>query len=61
MLESCALALDFPLPQHERITAAQQETLLVIATREEPTRHEVGLPEQTEDATQPVFPSAFRA
>ncbi len=49
-----------PLPQHERITDAQQEKLLVIATLEEPTRHEVVLPEQTEDGTQPGFPSALR-
>ncbi|MGH3887118.1 MAG: hypothetical protein ACRDSZ_11245, partial [Pseudonocardiaceae bacterium] len=48
MLESRVLAVDFHLPKHERITDAQQEKLLVIATLEELTRHEFVLREETE-------------
>ncbi len=60
MLESRVLAVDFHLPQRERITDAQQEKLLVIATLEELTRHEIVLREETEEGAQLVFPSAFR-
>lgn len=60
MLESRVLALDFSLPQHERLADAQQEKLLVIATLEELTRHEIVLREETEEGVQLVFPSAFR-
>lgn len=60
MLESRVLALDFSLPQQERLSDAQQEKLLVIATLEELTRHEIVLREETEEGVQLVFPSAFR-
>ena len=38
----------------------QQEKLLIIATLEELTRHEIVLREETEDGVQLVFPAAFR-
>jgi GTPase SAR1 family protein len=60
MLESRVLAVDFQLPQQDRITDAQQEKLLVIATLEELTRHEIVLREETEEGAQLVFPAAFR-
>jgi GTPase SAR1 family protein len=60
MLESRVLAVHFNLPLQERITDARQEKLLVIATLEELTRHEIVLREETEEGVQLVFPSAFR-
>jgi serine/threonine protein kinase len=60
MLESRVLEVDFRLPAQERITDRQQEKLLIIATLEELTRHEIVLREETEDGVQLVFPAAFR-
>jgi len=60
MLESRVLAVDFRLPELERIADRQQEKLLIIATLEELTRHEIVLREETEDGVQLVFPAAFR-
>ena len=60
MLESRVLAVDFRLPQQERIADKQQEKLLIIATLEELIRHEIVLREETEEGVQLVFPSAFR-
>lgn len=58
--ESRVLAVDLQVPQHERITDNQQEKLLIIATLEELTRHEIVLREETEEGVQLVFPSAFQ-
>jgi hypothetical protein len=60
MLESRVLEVGFRLPAQERITNRQQEKLLIIATLEELTRHEIVLREETEDGVQLVFPAAFR-
>ena len=60
MLESRVLEVDFRLPEQERIADRQQEKLLIIATLEELTRHEIVLREVTEDGLQLVFPAAFR-
>jgi GTPase SAR1 family protein len=60
MLEERVLDVDFRLPEQERITDRQQEKLLIIATLEELTRHEIVLREATEDGVQLVFPAAFR-
>jgi GTPase SAR1 family protein len=60
MLESRVLDVDFRIPAQERIADGQQEKLLVIATLEELTRHEIVLREETEDGVQLVFPAAFR-
>ena len=60
ILESRVLEVDFRLPEHERIADRQQEKLLIIATLEELTRHEIVLREETEDGVQLVFPAAFR-
>jgi GTPase SAR1 family protein len=60
MLESRVLDVDFRLPEQERIADRQQEKLLIIATLEELTRHEIVLREDTEDGVQLVFPAAFR-
>jgi GTPase SAR1 family protein len=60
MLESRVLDVGFRLPEHERIADRQQEKLLIIATLEELTRHEIVLREDTEDGVQLVFPAAFR-
>jgi GTPase SAR1 family protein len=60
MMESQVLAVDFRLPEHERITDGQQERLLIIATLEELIRHEIVLREETEEGVQLVFPAAFR-
>jgi len=60
MLESRVLEVDFRLPAQERITNRQQEKLLIIATLEELTRHEIVLREEAEDGVQLVFPAAFR-
>jgi hypothetical protein len=60
MLESRVLEVDFRMPAQERITDRQQEKLLIIATLEELTRHEIVLREETEDGVQLVFPAAFR-
>lgn len=60
MLESRVLDVDFQFPQQERIADRQQEKLLIIATLEELTRHEIVLREVTEDGVQLVFPAAFR-
>ena len=60
MLESRVLDVDFRLPEHERIADRQQEKLLIIATLEELTRHEIVLREDTEEGVQLVFPAAFR-
>ena len=60
MLESRVLEVDFRLPEQERIADRQQEKLLIIATLEELTRHEIVLREGTEDGVQLVFPAAFR-
>ena len=60
MLESRVLNVDFRLPEQERIADRQQEKLLIIATLEELTRHEIVLREDTEDGVQLVFPAAFR-
>jgi len=48
MLESRVLDVDFRLPEQERIADRQQEKLLIIATLEELTRHEIVLREDTE-------------
>ena len=60
MLESRVLDVEFRLPEQERIGDRQQEKLLIIATLEELTRHEIVLREVTEDGLQLVFPAAFR-
>jgi GTPase SAR1 family protein len=60
MLESRVLGVDFRLPEDERIPDRQQEKLLIIATLEELTRHEIVLREETEEGVQLVFPAAFR-
>ena len=60
MLESRVLDVDFRLPEDERIPDRQQEKLLIIATLEELTRHEIVLREDTEEGVQLVFPAAFR-
>jgi GTPase SAR1 family protein len=60
MLESRVLDVGFRFPAKERIADGQQERLLVIATLEELTRHEIVLREDTEDGVQLVFPAAFR-
>jgi GTPase SAR1 family protein len=60
MLEARVLDVDFLIPAQERIADGQQEKLLVIATLEELTRHEIVLREETEDGVQLVFPAAFR-
>jgi GTPase SAR1 family protein len=60
MLESRVLDVDFRLPEDERIPDRQQEKLLIIATLEELTRHEIVLREETEEGVQLVFPAAFR-
>jgi len=60
MLESRVLEVDFRMPAHERITDRSQEKLLIIATLEELTRHEIVLREETEDGVQLIFPAAFR-
>ena len=60
MLESRVLDVDFRLPEQERIADQHQEKLLIIATLEELTRHEIVLREATEDGVQLVFPAAFR-
>jgi hypothetical protein len=60
MLESRVLDTDFRLPEKERIADRQQEKLLIIATLEELTRHEIVLREVTEDGVQLAFPAAFR-
>jgi hypothetical protein len=60
MLQSRVLDVDFRLPAQERIADPQQEKLLIIATLEELTSHEIVLREETEDGVQLVFPAAFR-
>jgi hypothetical protein len=60
MLESSVLAVDFRLPAQERVADKQQEKLLIIATLEELSRHEIVMREETEEGVQLVFPSAFR-
>ena len=60
MLESRVLDVDFRLPEQERIADRQQEKLLIIATLEELTKHEIVLREETEEGVQLVFPAAFR-
>ena len=60
MLEARVLDTEFRLPEKERIADRQQEKLLIIATLEELTRHEIVLREVTEDGVQLVFPAAFR-
>jgi hypothetical protein len=60
MLESRVLEVDFRMPAQERIIDKLQEKLLIIATLEELTRHEIVLREETEDGVQLVFPAAFR-
>ncbi len=60
MLESRVLDVDFRLPEQERIADRQQERLLIIATLEELTGHEIVLREETEEGVQLVFPAAFR-
>ena len=52
--------MDFRLPEQERIASRQQEKLLIIATLEELTRHEIVLREESEEGVQLVFPAAFR-
>jgi GTPase SAR1 family protein len=60
MLEARVLDTEFRMPEKERIADRQQEKLLIIATLEELTRHEIVLREVTEDGVQLVFPAAFR-
>ena len=60
MLESRVLDVRFPIPAQERIKDSRQERLLIIATIEELTRHEIVLREETEQGVQLVFPAAFR-
>jgi GTPase SAR1 family protein len=60
ILESDVLTVNFKFPQKERIDDSRQEKLLVIATLEELTRHEIVLREETEDGVQLIFPAEFR-
>jgi GTPase SAR1 family protein len=60
ILEAKVENLDFAVPSADRLSAGQQEKLLMLATLEELLERELVLREPTEEGVQLVFPSAYR-